>query len=263
MRAAESSFRNRTGEDVYLGVGSYGTADDPQQGLGACYRLTVEGVDRDIIAQSLNTGHDVAGDQFDLQIGAGGAGAFNTCAGGDGSMYPGDRSVWGCQYGGIDTREACEQLPPFPRDPAQMQLANDSLVELCNYGWDKGVRISGAGRPAGPCQYNPTLLNVSRVRCPEELVRLTSMQRADEPDSYCGVPKAASEGEVRECRSWDPGAGTKHCLTRMMDCRKPSGGFKDNVRPELMVPGRRLAQPCTADGYTRFDVQCGCIGCYC
>ena len=59
---------------MFFGVGTYGTADDEQNGLGACYRLTAEGVAKDIIAQSINTGHDVAGNQFDLQIGAGGAG---------------------------------------------------------------------------------------------------------------------------------------------------------------------------------------------
>lgn len=50
------------------------------QGLGNCYRLkvrdtncgNVEGgalLEREIIAQSINTGHDVANIQFDLQIG--------------------------------------------------------------------------------------------------------------------------------------------------------------------------------------------------
>ena len=33
--------------------------------------------------------------------------------------------------------------------------------------------------------------------------------------------------------------------------RKPSGAFKDNVQSHLMVPGRRLLQTCTSDGYTR------------
>lgn len=33
--------------------------------------------------------------------------------------------------------------------------------------------------------------------------------------------------------------------------RKPSGAFKDNLRPELMAPGKKVLQTCTSDGYTR------------
>lgn len=108
MRAAESSFLARTGNDVYFGVGTYGTSDDVQRGLGACYRMQVEGISKDLIVQSVNTGSDVAGAQFDLQVGDGGAGAFDTCAGGSNpgvnSMYPGtyDSSNWGRIYGGVD-----------------------------------------------------------------------------------------------------------------------------------------------------------------
>jgi hypothetical protein len=50
-KAAEKAFTDRTGERVFLGVGTYGVDDDAQRGLGNCYRMTVEGVDRDIIAQ--------------------------------------------------------------------------------------------------------------------------------------------------------------------------------------------------------------------
>merc|ERR1711994_995204 len=70
---------------------------------------------------------------------------------------------------------------------------------------------------------NPTIQSFTRVECPEELT----------------------------------------ALTQMMDCRKPSGGWPDNVKDENMQPGMKLIQPCTADGYTRIDVQCGCYDCYC
>mmetsp|Transcript_13428 Transcript_13428/g.47337 ORF Transcript_13428/g.47337 Transcript_13428/m.47337 type:complete len:363 (-) Transcript_13428:366-1454(-) len=268
MRAAEASFNVANAEDVFLGVGTYGTSEDPQWGIGACYRLRVEGLGKDIIAQSINTGHDVAGSQFDLQIGAGGAGAFNTCAGGAGSMYSGGRDAWGCVYGGVDTREACAKLPTYPIDGGAMEQAGDSLIALCEYGWDQKVRLSGAGLPAGECKYNPTILDVSRVKCPEELVHLTQIQRTDEPESYAAAPQWRPKGfpnleGEHKCHAQVPGTGVEYCLTRMMDCRKPSGAFKDNVRPELMVPGRKVAQTCTADGYTRIDVSCGCSGCYC
>ena len=37
MKAAEQTYKDRTGESVYFGVGTYGTGDDPQRCLGACY----------------------------------------------------------------------------------------------------------------------------------------------------------------------------------------------------------------------------------
>lgn len=273
MRAAEAAFAGEAGEAVYFGVGTYGTASDPQKGLGACYRMKVEGVDRDIIAQSINTGFDVAGNQFDMQVGAGGAGAFNTCVGGGGSMFPGAKAAWGCQYGGVDDRAACASLPAHPRMGAAMAAAGDSLVGLCEYSFAKGVRVSGAGKLAGKCKYNPTLLDVGRVRCPDQLVALTQMQRRDDPATFAVTAAMRPEGfpnAGRSCQSQDPDASgydpakiSAFCLTRMMDCRKPSGGWTSNIKEELMVPGRRVLQTCTDDGYTRYDVQCGCAGCQC
>jgi len=267
MRRAEAAFKASSGEDVFFGVGTFGTSDDPQQGLGACYRLTAKGVSKDIIAQSLNTGSDVAGNQFDMQIGAGGAGIFNTCVGGDESMYDGGLPPWGCQYGGVDNKSACAGLPEYPRDAAAMKAAGDSLVTLCEYSWDQSVRLSGAGKPAGVCKYNPTLLDVSRVRCPDELAELTWFQRSDEPAGYAtsaahrvpGFPNADHECHTDA----QPVGSSAYCLTRMMDCRKPSGAWRSNVKPELMVAGRRVVQTCAADGYTRYDVQCGCFDCNC
>ena len=75
--------RRATGEasgDVWFGVGTFGTTEDAMQGLGNCYRMKVrdtecgnieagEFLDREIIAQAINTGSDVANIQFDLQIG--------------------------------------------------------------------------------------------------------------------------------------------------------------------------------------------------
>jgi len=271
MQAAEASFKASAGEDVYFGVGTFGTSADEQKGLGACYRLTVEGVDKDIIAQSINTGHDVDGNQFDLQMGAGGAGEFNTCAGGERSMYAGDVSQWGCQYGGIDNVSQCARLPTYPRTPGPMQAAGDSLVKLCEYSWAKKVRLSGTVDPvgsAGECKYSPTITDVARVKCPDALVNLTWFQRSDEPSGYAVTPSSPRapgfpHNDTKKCKSYDPAAGLAYCLTRMMDCRKPSGGFKDNVKTEVMVAGKRVVQPCAADGYTRIDVQCGCAECYC
>jgi hypothetical protein len=252
MKAAEEQFNAANAENVYFGVGTYGTSSDPIRGLGACYRLKVDTIDRDLIVQSINTGSDVAGNQFDLQVGNGGAGAFNNCAGKGFSMFPGSYDAWGKIYGGSDNRADCAKLPAYPNNPAPMKAAGDNLIDLCEYSFDKKTRLEGGG--------NPTLLDVSRVKCPEGLVEMTQIQRTDEPKTYKATAeyRPAGVGNGGVCQG-----GGAYCLTRMMDCRKPSGGFKDNVRSDLVVTGRKLVQPCTQDGYTRIDVQCGCMDCYC
>merc|ERR1712232_1247650 len=132
-----------------------------------------------------------------------------------------------------------------------MKAAGDDLVSLCQYSFDHGVRGDGGK--------NPTILSIGRVQCPEELVTMTEMQRNDDPHGY--VPVSPMKGE-HECNPTTPGTA-QWCLTRMMDCRKPSGAWRSNVKPELMVDGRRVTQTCTSDGYTRIDVQCGCFNCWC
>jgi hypothetical protein len=259
VRSAELAFNARTGDSVAFGVGTYGTSSDVQRGLGNCYRLQVDGMEKDLILQSINTGSDVTGNQFDMQIGDGGAGAFNTCAGGASpghdTMYPGtyDENNWGRQYGGVDNKAQCQNLPSHPFVSGPMEAAGDDLVTLCEYGFDHGARLEGGG--------NPSILSLGRVKCPTELVELTQIRRSDDPDSYtCG---ASCVQASHECELNTGGTSAEWCLTRMMDCRKPSGAFKDNVRADVMVDGKRIVQPCTSDGYTRIDVECGCFDCYC
>jgi len=263
MKAAEAKFKQRTNEDVFFGVGTFGTNDDAQRGLGACFRLKIGneggGVSKDLLLQSLNTGSDVSGNQFDLQMGDGGAGAFNTCAGGStpghDTMYPGEYNIntWGKVYGGADKKDQCKNLPSHPSKSDAMKSAGDNLQTLCEYSFDQGVR--------GNNGENPSILSIGRVECPEELVDFTQMKRTDDPVGFtCGdkCTKASHECELNH-----GGQSLEWCLTRMMDCRKPSGAFKDNVKNEIMKPGFKIVQPCTSDGYTRIDVQCGCDNCYC
>lgn len=255
MRQQESLFSARTGESVYFGVGSFGS-DDPQSGLGTCVRMSVEGLKQDIIAQSINTGSDVSGNQFDLQVGDGGAGIFDACVGGSApgldSMFAGSKESWGHQYGGVDNRSQCSQLPLHPAVDEPMKQAGDDLVALCEYSFDHGVR--------GENGHNPSILSLGRVECPEELIFMTQMQRNDDPSGF--VPSSPMHAE-HACQADIPNMPLDWCLTRMMDCRKPSAAWRSSVKPELMVPGRKLVQTCTADGYTRYDNQCGCFDCDC
>ena len=83
------------------------------------------------------------------------------------------------------------------------------------------------------------------------------------------IPAVAEHDEhvvqvaAHQCQAGTPGGSLAWCLTRMMDCRKPSGGFIDNIKANLVVKGTKVVQPCLGDGYTRIDVQCGCMDCYC
>lgn len=256
MLAAEHKFNSRESDDVYFGIGTYG-ASDGMQGIGACFRLTVDTLEKNIIVQSVNTGSDVSGNQFDLQVGAGGAGAYNNCAGKSGSMFPGSTDVWGRQYGGPDSSSQCSDLPQYTQNSDKMKDAGDDLQKLCQYSFQQNVRGEGGS--------NPTLLDATRVKCPAELVELTGIQRSDDPSTYqvSGEHRIAGFPSNQQCQADTPGGGTAYCLTRMMDCRKPSGAFKDNIVSDLVVPGRKLVQTCMPDGYTRIDVQCGCLDCYC
>merc|ERR1712032_443283 len=160
--------------------------NDAQRGLGACFRLKVDTLDQDLLVQSVNTGSDVSGNQFDLQQGDGGTGAFNNCAGKPGSMFPGGNDVWGHQYGGVDHREDCRKLPHYTQKSGPMKAAGDDLVTLCEYAFDKNVRGDGGS--------NPTLLDAHRVKCPQELVELTGIQRSDEPSSFRNIVKHRVQG---------------------------------------------------------------------
>ncbi len=116
---------------------------------------------------------------------------------------------------------------------------------------------------------------MARVTCPPELVEMTQVKRTDDPGYADGEevydileenrPSDYQDGatSVEPCRCSCGAQDCRYCLTRMMDCRKPSSGFIDNMREELLEEGMKVAQPCTADGYTRVDVKCGCFDCYC
>merc|ERR1712168_1400163 len=245
MQAAEKAFEARTGQSVYFGVGTYGTEEDIQRGLGACYLITVDTIDRPLLVQSINTGYDVWDSQFDLMQGAGGFGAYNTCAGGEESIFPGSKDPWGKMYGGVDYKSECAGLPPYPKVEDPMKDAGDSLIDMCEVSFDRGYRLEGGE--------NPSIQELSRVECPDELVEFTWMKRTDDPEfGHPVLLKKNTEGNT--CQLPDSGAW---CLTRMMDCRKPSGSWPNNVQDEVMMDGKKLTQFCTEDGYSRMDVQCG------
>ena len=48
----------------------------------------------------------------------------------------------------------------------------------------------------------------------------------------------------------------KYCLTRMMDCRKPSAGFIDNLKTDLLKDGMKVSREKGPDrDYHKIDLE--------
>lgn len=238
LQNAENKFKTRTGKDVFFGVGTFmGEGDEvgTDKHLGSCFLLTFNDGQKDIIAQVVNTGYDMTNpNQFDLQMGAGGMGAFNACAGdADISMFSGDKSVWGLVYGGVQNSADCLKLPEYPVIESSQQASNN-LRELCQYGFSNKYRADNGGNYK--FKFVP-----ERVKCPKELTDLTGFYRKDDPDNY---DLRASE----PCNLGDE-YSISCAMTRMMDCAKPTAAWGDHVK-QLNISGPLPA--CKRDGYTRW-----------
>ena len=67
---------------------------------------------KELIVQVTNTGGDLDNNQFDIQMPGGGVGIFDGCS----KQFPGvSKSAWGQQYGGVNHRSHCNNLPPVLR----------------------------------------------------------------------------------------------------------------------------------------------------
>jgi len=76
----------------------------------ACFALSFTSaplVGKTMVVQVTNTGGDVGGNQFDLQIPGGGVGIFNGCS----SQWGAPSDGWGSRYGGVSSDSDCSQLP--------------------------------------------------------------------------------------------------------------------------------------------------------
>merc|ERR1711872_758119 len=148
-------------------------------------------------------------------------------------------------YGGCDFRDrsegspSCDDLPPYTQEEDEMTATGDNLIELCKYSFDKRVRLGAT---------NPTIVDPPTYTIEEE----------NRPSAY---QNGASVGPCQcSCEAYQ---GCKYCLTRMMDCRKPSSSWTNNLEEDLLEDGLKVTQFCTQDGYTRVDVKCGCFDCNC
>lgn len=237
MKKAEQDFKSRTGKDVHFGVGTFmgeGDAIGTDKHLGACFRLVFTEGQKDIIAQALNTGYDMNHpNQFDIQMGVGGMGAFNACVGDIGiSMFPGAKSPWGLTYGGVQNVMDCKNVPEYPSIESAHNKSN-SLKKLCEYGFKH--RYRGENGENYKFKFVP-----ERVQCPEELTKLSGFKRNDDPSTYeLQLYKPCTLGDKNSIAC---------AMTRMMDCAKPTAAWKENVK-NLNISGP--SQACLRDGYTR------------
>jgi len=260
MTAAEEAYNAESGDSVYFGVGTDGCTQISN--MGGCYRITYgspgagsAAEPKDMIVQAVNSGSDVHCPQFDLQVGVGGQGVHNNCIGGTAAMFDGDQSDMGERYGGWKNRADCGSSPQFLKNSTYMNAQSDDLVQMCELSFDRNVR--------GDDGLNSRIIEMSQVTCPSQLTALTGMRRADQ-DSFGFQHNTAGvhvSNPTSDC-GFNTGGDGSNCLSRMMDCRKPSASFKDNVDLENMCYGMKILPACTNDGYTRITSDCGMNNCW-
>jgi len=233
MKQRQKAFFERTGVDVYFGVGSYG--DDVSRG-GLCYRLGVMNTSRDIIVQVISTGARVGDGNFNLLMGGGNgqSNAVNSaCTAGSGvdiPQFPGDSSQWGSTVSGWGSKSDCTNLPSFPTCGYSPQ---DDLQQLCQWGFSANLRTALGSSP-------PVIHSMCPVKCPFELYFATGLHRWDEVNSdFQCAPNIQK-----------PPRGF---LSKSMDCGKPSMAWQENIRG-VVDPNHSIVIPCKRDGYTRVNV---------
>jgi len=260
MVDAERAYMAETGDEVHLGVGTDGCAQTSN--MGGCYRITYGRAgagsvaeSRDLIVQSVNSGSDVHCPQFDLQVGVGGQGIHNNCVGGTAALFDGSQADMGERYGGWRNKEECAQSPTHLRNSTLMQEEGDNLITLCELSFSLNMR--------GEDGLNSRIIEMSQVTCPRQLTAITGFRRADQDHlgfqhNFVGEHRS---NPTDDC-GFNIGGDGINCLSRMMDCRKPSGSFRDNVDVENMCLGMKVLPSCTNDGYTRIISDCGMQNCW-
>ncbi|CAO3662095.1 unnamed protein product [Umbelopsis ramanniana] len=138
---------------------SYGFAASNLVGLTetqwccTCYALTFTSgpvAGKTLVVQITNTGGDLNGNQFDLEIPGGGVGIYNGCT----SQWNAPSSGWGAQYGGVSSASDCSSLP------SQLQAGCQ-----WRFNW-----FQNADNPS---------VSFQQVQCPVALTSITGCARTD------------------------------------------------------------------------------------
>jgi hypothetical protein len=175
----------------------------------ACYELTFTSaplVGKKLIVQTTNTGSDLSSNQFDLavrllpspyhfpfslslannaQIPGGGVGQFNSCT----NQWGAPSQGWGNQYGGVDSRSACDGFPA-------------ALKAGCYWRFDW---FQGADNPA---------VTFKQVACPAAITAKSGCVRANDainesptgpsqPSTYVSSVAKATQAAVMERREME------------------------------------------------------------
>lgn len=131
----------------------------------ACYELRFEKDIPRMVVQVGNTGADLAGNQFDIQVPGGGFGIFDACSK---QWNLPKKDSWGCRYGGIMCakmgKAGCNKMPKVYRKSCEWQF--DHLGD------------------------NPKVSSVYRVSCPAEITAVTGCVRDDDAEPKSPSPPA-------------------------------------------------------------------------
>ena len=231
MQQRQAIYQQETRDLVYFGVGSYG-AD--QSRAGYCYRITAQGIDRDLIVQVITEGGKTAPGTFNLIMADGGfTDQYSACTteGTPVPQFPGVAKQWGNPFGGWSNGSECANVPEYP---ICSEVRYDNMRQLCRNTFAKGFRVANAVRS------NPVIQKMCQVMCPDPLWQATGLRRADEKTSSytCGATLEPSGGD----------------LTRSMDCSKPTYAWDGTIVGKTFNYSSRVI-PCKRDGYTRVNSQ--------
>ena len=215
------------------GVVGIGQASD----CGKCFQLRVNGgsvpAKNFIIVQAVNTGSDVDSGQFDILVGAGGFGIYDSCSSdcktrhcGGGAcnapQYSSGFSAWtpdgNCYGGGVRSAGGCDALVPTPE--SKQTFAEKTLLYGCKAAIDQGY-------------HQNIQVNFAQVQCPKSLYHITGIRSGGDASLPLPNPSLSLPGSGR--------------TTTTMDCCKPTCAWRQNVRgtdpnwPSLYVCNREGA----------------------
>lgn len=208
-------------------IGAFGS--DPNK-AGLCYKITADGIDRDLIVQVVDKSYSSESD-FGLILADGGLGSSNACVF-EGSSIPQFYSTeadWGNLFGGWSSIDQCSYLPSQPICGLHPK---DDLQRLCKWTFSKKFRLTNSDS-------SPVINNMCSVKCPEQLWKATGIHRLDEPTSSftCTTDTIIpSNGQ----------------LTSRMNCGKPAYAF-DGQASGYVDPAHSVVVPCRRDGYARIN----------
>ena len=214
---------------VYAVAGIGATTD-----CGSCYQLEItSGGSPSInkyIVQAVNTGSDVGSGQFDILVGAGGFGIYDSCAsdcqyghvcsGGhcNAPYYSGNFDAWtpdgNCYGGGVHNADDCDKLS------GDQDFPDQTLRYECK------TAING--------QYHLNFnVQWERVQCPASLYKMTGLRRRDDMQH----PKPHLEMKLMN----------QGRTTTTMDCCKPTCAWRQNIA-SIADPEFPQVYTCAKDG---------------